>query len=530
MIVCLTRSLQTFIVQIAIYAIWSLSGLLLYVSPTLAATFGYQSVLTGTPASGLINPPSDSATDCRVKFFEIGSESIEVLERYLGDSLDASERCARSSFHFWFQGRLYAALGRWHDASTALERALLLSPSLPGILMDYAHVRYMSGAFAEAAQLFDLLLREHIPSPELRLFLEQRRENAIDALSGHHESQAEITNRCHTNTSMGQPSSLFLSTQALWCALVGSMTIEGARAILTGRVGFDANLNSGVRLAQIALTSDQGAPGLALDPQSRPRRGSFGAADWYGDINLRWSDRLRQTLSGGVSTRLTGPQDADHASVGLASYWVWGSGKERLIASTSVYRSWVEASGGLISGRLKLGKQDTFGKLRWLGSESQECAIYRGAEFEQRHFTERTVLNGNLAAIGAALQCNEDRFRWEIVTNLGIDRPLSSDRAGGLQRRKELSTSLMVPHYTNVLRWQVNFTQQRDSLPYSDVFFGEAVRQVTRLTGRWEYEFGTRALSGRPLLVAERYRQNANIPIFALTGWAVYLALRYQLH
>jgi hypothetical protein len=378
------------------------------------------------------------------------------------------------------QGRQALEAGRAEQAGLIFERILLEQPWRLGVWMDYALTLQKIGDDDSARAIYQSLLLQNPP------------ENLVPWL----KQQA-------------QPNPPFLAN---W-------QYGGAIMLLDGH---DSNLNRAPDTSSLTLTLPSGV--LATLPLSSASQAIAGTSrlfrlDWQaarqGAANGDW---LVQTTVNLRQAPYNNGQDYLQSGLGLSHDWSGASSREyRAVAAVQDLQY-----GGIdIQHTLRAGLYQV---QHWKTNALAACSTNFGPEWERLTYPASSELNGQYFGIAADLGCKQSRA-WQLLLRVGIDHA-QTVRPGGNQQSIDLIGQM--GDNLGAGKWIAlsELTLLNDATGYSPLLDNNATRNIQRLLFKMEYQ---RPL-GRQLQAvgnAETFRQNSNLPLFALRGNAAWLGLRY---
>lgn len=378
------------------------------------------------------------------------------------------------------QGRQALEAGQPEQAGLIFERILLEQPWRLGVWLDYALTLQQIGDNDSARAIYLSLLRQN-PPEYLVPWLKQQVQIASPALKD-------------------------------W-------QYAGTLSLLTGH---DSNLNRAQSASNLALTLPTGAQ--VVLPLSDAARASAGTSQF---VRLDWQ-AARQDASNGdwllqaaLNTRLApGNSGQNYLQSGLGLSRIWAG------AAAQEYR------GVLAMQNLQYGGKDIQRTLHaglhqgqhWQTSAQTACSNSYGAEWEMLTYPTASELNGQYLGIAADLGCKQN-LPWQLLLRAGIDRA-EQQRPGGDQQRIVLHGQSGGRLGEGAWLALTELTWLRDSGGYSPLLGNNAVRNIRHDLLRLEYQHPL-GLGLQALASAEAFRQDSNLPLFALSGNAAWLGIRW---
>lgn len=396
--------------------------------------------------------------------------------------------CSGQAGYLAYRGAVLNALGRPGEAALLLEAALLIDPQRAGAQLDYAETLAALGDTAAAAALLrDILARPDVP-PLIRPQLE-RRLNAVEAL------QRFGLARLRTFAESG------------W---------RGASSF-TFRLGNDSNLNSAPSRDALTLTLPGGDAVLLLADRFRARGGSAGLFEASG--------QLARPLEGGAALHFYGEArarasssapDTDYQQLQAVTAW-----DQPLPSGDALF--------SLGTTQLRYGGDHLYGALRLAASRDWRfdgCRPRLGMEAEERRYPAAPELDGRFLGATAGLACGLGLSRMTLALRGGED-DARGDRPGGNQRQADVRVAWVGPLGGGSLMADLLYAHQRDASGFSPLLENNATRRLNRVSLHVEYAYPL-APSWSLLASFDTTVQRSNLPLFDLSGRAVYLGVRWQ--
>ncbi|NDP63248.1 tetratricopeptide repeat protein [Polaromonas sp.] len=432
---------------------------------------GLSSVVFGSLAACIVKPvyplPNDPA-------------SLAALQA----QLDVMEpECLRSAGFYAWRGTILLAQRQNAAAIEALERALLLDPSLPGAQLDYLDALLRIGDNASAKNLMkQLATRTDLPV-NVRSLLE--REIAA------------------TNTDVWRTH---------W--------------VLTAAAGVDSNLNNAPALNELTLTFPQGPVTLPLLETSRPRNGAvaLNTVQWQG---LKPQGSQLWLFLAELRARHTASPASRYQQADLSANWLQSPGAPH---------QWMVRTGLT---RIDFGGQKLLQSFRasvlhqWQVSDTSVlpsvCKPGIGIDLEVRHYPVSFELNGGYGGLVGALNCRGVNS-LDMQLRLGRDQADTPSRPGGHYRRAELHLNWEARYGYSRLNANYVYTRQIDGNGYSPLLSNNQTRQASRHSFRAEI---ARPLEPSWLGGAEGFfsiefnQQASNLAAFNSRQNALYAGLRW---
>ena len=432
---------------------------------------------------------------------------IPALQDLLAQLNTQAPLCLLNAPFYAWRGAVLLTLRQPAAAAEALERALLLDPSLPGAQLDYVDALLGVGDTASARGLLaQVAQRTDLPA-NLRPLLVR-------------ELAATDPNAWRT------------------------------RWVLSTAQGIDSNLNNAPAASELTLTFPQGPLTLSLLESSRPQRGSanLSSVQWQGAKPVGSQLWLLQAelRNRHTAERATGYQQADLTASWLQApdaprQWVVRTGLTRVDFGGQPLLQGVRVSAlhqwqPLGTPALTL----TAGQGVALTSSAAACRPSAGAEAEARRYPASPELNGRYTGLLAAVNCSvadlpdsAALFTQQLLGlqwRLGSDQPVSAVRPGGSNRRLEVRATWEARLGTFKTSTDYSYTRQADASGYSPLLADNLDRSINRHSLRAEL---ARPLPNAWLGSAEGFvslevnRQTSNLAAFASRQKALYTGLRW---
>lgn len=425
-----------------------------------------------------------------------GKPALRELAAVL-EPLSLQRGCLRDAQFQAYRGAVLLALGEHEAAVEPLERALLLQPDFPGAELDLAIAFARLGQTQTArALLAQVQQRSDLPAPLRAALLQQQ-------------------------SALAEPPPTSMRNR--W-----QVSLMG---------GHETNLNNAPAITQLTLTlpNGLGRQTLPLAPSSLPRSGNalFGAAQWQG---VRPAGESLWVFQAEGRWRQTRQASTGFRQVDAAATWLQQPLAEQQWIGR-VAGTWLEFGGHPLvrSARASLQYQ-------WPALRGGTCRPALGAELDARHFPSSAELDGLYRGGVVSWTCTSrregagDPAVLTFQLRAGEDRPDSSDRPGGVQKRTELRAQWETPLATpwrGVLgpgraSVQASYVRQADASGYSPLIEENAARQTRRAALQVEASY---ALGGGLFAVgtAELASQRSNLPVFIGRQRSLYLGLRWEM-
>lgn len=377
------------------------------------------------------------------------------------------------------QGRQALKAGQSEQAGLIFERILLDQPWRLGVWLDYALSLQQAGDKESARAIYQSLLGKNPPEyliPWLKL---QVKTGAPPATDWHY---------------------------------------AGA---VTWLAGYDSNLNHAQAASTLALTLPSGTLVLPLAEAARASAGSsqFVSLDWQAarpdESGGNW------LLQAGLNTRLApgnSSQNYQQASLGVSRSWTGDAAQEYrgILAAQNLQYGGIDIQRTLRAG-LYQGKH-------WKTAAESVCSISHGVEWEKFDYPSAGELNGQYLGITGGVGCKQN-LDWLLALSAGVNQG-DNLRPGGRQQQIELHAELGGRMGQGSWLAVTELTQLHDSTGYSPLLDNNATRSIIQDLLRLEYQYPLGA-RWQALASAEVFRQNSNLPLFALSGRAAWLGVRW---
>lgn len=407
------------------------------------------------------------------------------------EQLAALPGCQNDAYYLAQLGRLLTSKGQYINAIDHLERALMLDPNLLGAQLDYAIALAGIGDLLSASQLLESIRSQpDVPS---------------DIRSAITDARQRISMQQNAPLLAAKSPSAFFVTINL-------------------RQGYDSNLLGAPNISSLELTAPGGSVFLPLAGSSTPRPGSYTRGDIKLEYLHRQSDGSMWELAASALERKSSatPQARTKQTELSVGYTQNQANPFAGYVSTAFVGINTGSGTRFASQALALGLQLPVG--------SKDCNARAGFDWQNRNVRSNAILSGRYSGASTVVGCNAPwGGQWQISAKVGQDRPIESDRPGGIQNSATVRgvgiwpTSSLGVTGTGLVDFEYNLT--RDSVGYSPLLSNAAVRQTQRLTTRFEYQ---RPLSQYVMATAglEWSNQRANLALFRVKSWSPYAALR----
>jgi hypothetical protein len=463
--------------------------------------------------------PCPAAGDLPINASSAELQSLQVSLSLRLDCRDHANASVASSF-LALQGAVLRRLGSFEQAILILERALMLDPDRADALLDFALAKDAIGDRSTALAIYRQMLASMDPPALVRSLLQSR----IEAL----KPPIDATIAGLTNPYAPELRAHLQVRQSLGFGL-----------------GYDHNINAAISADRLRLTLAEGPIELAL-AESEQRRSALLSqiehrlqAQWAlpkGD--LRWQHRIAHRQPFGAT---------DLKSSQLEAELSWAPYDERATA--------MAATGfGVLSPRYAVSAQQIFygsdpllqslrvqtllqGSARSLANawHVEHCALQATLEAEQKHYPQRSILNGLAGTLGLKLLCDNNGLQWQMQLRAARDWP-EGLRPGGIQQRTDLAVGLQLGGGLGIAGYQsrrVNNQLQlvasrvNDEKGYNPLIENNLTRNLDRIALVFERSEGV-GINWTLIQLLEAYKQVSNLALFSLQGWTLALQLRRQ--
>ena len=440
---------------------------------------------------------------------EAGLQGLNAL-RESAEALRAA--CGGDVNFLWLLGTLERRLGQFSRASVSLERAVMLDPTRPGLLLEYALVREDLGDFASASSLYEHLLSEHHP-PEIVVALIRRR-----------------LSRIKEPTSVQRNVSEFVVND--------KFRLQGVAGQLNIARGFDSNLNGAPSVRELTLTTIEGPLILEIDAKDTPRAGFVWnldgriAGQWLikedrqfrlglkvfariGDFKAIKSEALdlnieyRQSLPEVKATPVSQPDV-----------------RSSLIATGTLQQ--LRFGGVSVAQVRRLGFAREFQVIRAPSVERDvsACNWQQTLDVEELRYNERSFLDGRTLFVGGRLLCSSNVMHIDVSLKLGKDFAASLERPGGDQHRSNLAIGLATDRGPHGFRLQWHTHYSSDEFGYNPLIDNNKIRKSNRVGVALEYIFRIPETQISWVIGIGRQNQSSSIQLFSTRAWGINLGLQ----
>ena len=427
--------------------------------------------LLGAPAWGA------DPSGCPLSF-PVQPPATETQRQQALDALAGLEdACSTRADYFAWQGSLLLTQHHPQSAANALEKALLLDPSLAGAQLDYAQALAELGENDSARDLVNTVMaRPDIPS----------------AL---HEWLTSQMGDLHGET---------------WKATWMVQTLLGS----------ESNLNSAPASALLTLTLPGGNIPVLLGESQRPESGMASLNSGAFEATRPWGPG-QVTLSGDATVRAT-PGHTDSALQWMdgAALWtqpLWGGDAGVRASATRLWMGGVELYDEN-AGKVFMEQPVVFNE--------SACKYGIGGDYSARSYPAAPTLDGRYSGLELGLGCQRGETLVTVTGQWGVDRAQSPMRLGGDQSRDDFMVTGSHPVGPGRLTVIAQWSRLMDQEIYSP-YLGGDVREILREAGRVQYDY---PLSSHWTVLGyfEKTSQNSNISLFGLENRALYFGLRWN--
>lgn len=376
------------------------------------------------------------------------------------------------------QGQQALDAGHAEQAALIFERVVLEQPWRLGVWLDYALALQQSGERDSAQAIYRYLLGQN-PPDHLLPWLKQQIPGESPRAAG-------------------------------WVS-AGRITLLA---------GHDSNLNRAPSTDSLTLTLPGGPLALPLTDSAKASAGTAGllSANWLG---------ARQTANGsdwlvqaGLNARAApgiNRQDYLQASIGVTYRWHDAAADENLAVFSARHLQY----GGIEMQRaLRAG---IYRGRPWQDAGRGNCAMHYGGEWESLGYPSVAALDGQYLGLAANIGC-EQGVGWQLQARAGVDLA-EHRRPGGNQRRFELHGQFKGQIGAGQWLAEADYLRQQDAQGYSPLLGNNTVRSNRYWSLGLEYAHPL-ATGLQGVVSVETFRQNSNLPLFAMHGKAAWFGLR----
>ena len=283
----------------------------------------------------------------------------------------------------------------------------------------------------------------------------------------------------------------------------------GALTLLTGH---DSNLNHAQAASTLALTLPSGTQVLPVTRAAQAISGpsQFANLDWQA-ANGNWQ------IGAGINSRIApGNSDQNYQQASLAASRSWkgndGQDYRGVMALQNLEYGGVDIQRTLRGGLYQGWQKDT------------ACSASRGVEWQRFDYPTATELNGQYFGLAGQIGCRGD-LDWMLMLSGGLNLG-DGQRPGGNQKQVEIHGELGGQAGRGSWLAVADVTKLRDSSGYSPLLESDATRGVLQGFARLEYRYPL-GVKLQGVASAEVFRQSSNLQLFALSGSAAWLGLRW---
>lgn len=416
--------------------------------------------------------------------FEVGAQSR--LQQRVDE---APPECENVAGFLALKGRLLLTGGQKEDALVWLEKAVMLAPNEPVILLEYAYAARQLGDVVLAKGIAEQLLAQ---ADMPRVLREELTQWLADF----------------------QARPMVLSKQY--------------RSVLLG-VGYDSNINSGSSQSFLQLTLPSGNLSLGLDDKLTAQ------AAWYAQSHLQWRGVYKTTWAEALGVRLGvqarqpfglrdnfSQQQVDFEV--SAAHPIWAPA----VRSHWVRAQYVEYAGQGLVGSLSSGAV-------WRAEPAltllpgSSCRAEKGIDGEYRDYPIERSLNGVAAGVSYAMLCENNNVSSYLHTKLQWDTPVNraERRAGGDYWKLNIVSTWVwrqqTWQYLASLRWDY----QQDTDSYTYFIENGAKRHVNQVGASLEAQYAISA-GLKAYLRVESRRQSSNISLFSMKSQGIFSGVIYD--
>jgi len=419
--------------------------------------------------------------------------------------------CKDEALFWWAYGRVSMRLGRFEEASSSLERALLLRPELAAAALDYAIALHALGDFASATQLYLRLLDQAEPPEPVATLIRSRLsdlQSDFDERAKRRMLSSEGPKFAHNPLSLRS-------------------SINLTRA-------FDSNPGNAPSLREVQFTTLDGPIYLTLDPKQRPQPTSA----WIYDARASIDWRAETGQKSALTLRAFG-RAADNPLQSMRGYDAHVNWTTRLpeqnrrgTSELTVFasRQSVEYGGTplLEIQRIGVGLDLDYLSLKHSPEKdvAQACRIQPALDYEKRQYPLRDLLDGFGVYMGLKLLCEHNGWGWEFGGRAGKEFSALVQRPGGDQQKADLTVSLITKSRIGSTLLRFYASAQHDTEGYNTLIENNKVREVSRHGLFVELVRPLKAPDLQWVINLEAFRQTSSLQLFMSQGYTVQTGLR----
>jgi tetratricopeptide (TPR) repeat protein len=376
----------------------------------LTALLSPKLVNAGAVPLGISPAELNQTTNCPSTLFATrDTPSSRELTLELAKLAAVAESCDMRADFQAHRGALLLLAGQIQEAATALEKALLLNPELPGAQLDYAQALAQKGQSSEAREL----LRQVSGRPDIQPDLLQWLDKGLN------------THRVLTDKEgIAAPPDLPFNGSWRWSGL-GQTSL-----------GKETNLFSATHTTSLTLHLTSGLVDVPLSDSERPMAGRvikfLGAVQ---GLRALGEGELRMNLA--LQTRRSQSQSTDHSQLteGALSY-AWPVGPGLLLGGISAHNFSQGSGSTYLDHTYKIQYEPfwRFGDCKSafsLGQTTQRYAKSPEMDGQYQHIR----LEGGCQAGQASKRELSQATLWSVAT--GNDQAFNENRPGGNKQRTE---------------------------------------------------------------------------------------------
>jgi len=442
-----------------------------------------------------------------------GGDELDLpgLRRRFGMYQAHQTSCAHEAPYWWALGRIAMRLGRFDDASNALERAILIRPELAAARLDYALTLHALGDVASATELYQDLLDNADP-PQVAAELIRSRLADLQGERDHVRGPAQ---------------------RAVSAAHLPASQLFWRTAMSLFRV-YESNPNNAPSLSEVRFTTIDGPIVLPLDPKDQPRP----TGSWHYDLRVGadWLDASSQKFGFSLRTFGRAADDAPQSTRGYDASVEWVAPLPPLFDAVGIQLIGLAGWQSIDYGGIRLVETRKLGvgldlalngsHFRYTVFNDGACRVQSSLERDTPHYPLRQVLSGSATYIGLRMLCERNGWRWELAGRGGEDVAANERRPGGDQYKGDLAGSVMYKNHLGSKRLQLYANAQHDANGYNPLIENNKIRNIKRYGFLLEWTRPLKSTGWEWVISADRFRQLSSLSLFASQGYALRTGFR----
>jgi hypothetical protein len=291
------------------------------------------------------------------------------------------------------------------------------------------------------------------------------------------------------------------------------------RGSIALRLGHDSNLNTAPSRDTVILTLPGGDAILTLADRFRARGGAVAMAEANGQVV--------RPLEGGASLQVYGearlrasPSASDTNYQQLQAVVARSEPLASGEALLSLGATNLHYSGSNLYQAVRLAASRDW-RVGWFDG----CRPGAGAETEWRRYPVARELDGQFLGASVGIWCGRGLDRLTLAARAGQDAA-EGNRPGGDQFHADFRASWIGAVAGGSLFADLLLSRQEDASGYSPLLENGATRRIDRLSLRLEYAYPITP-NWSVLGTVDLTQQRSNLPLFDISGRAVYLGVRW---